>query len=84
MCGCAVGARHACDTPACGTRRARAWAGAACAETGAPCAGLQVLQGCKNAWAEVSKLPMALDDHSIHEGEEIQHLGHHVAGLPLQ
>ena len=45
--------------------------------------GGQVLQGCRNAWAEVSKLPMALDDHSVHEGEELNHLGHHVAASPL-
>ena len=42
-----------------------------------------MLQGCRNAWAEVSKLPMALDDHSVHEGEELNHLGHHVAAFPL-
>ena len=46
-------------------------------------AAAQALQACKNSWAEVSKLPIALDDHSIHEGDELRHLGHTAAVLPL-
>ncbi len=37
--------------------------------------------GGQNGWAEVSKLPMALDDHSVDEGDEIRGIGQRVAVL---
>jgi hypothetical protein len=37
-----------------------------------------------NAWTEISKLPFALDDHSIDEGEEIVDIGQRVSNFPLE
>ena len=41
----------------------------------------QGVQSVQNGWAAVSKLPMALDDHSVDEEDEIRGIGQRVAVL---